>query len=83
MNRKGAKAAKKLRGEREIRRAGEGRRFGATLGPIWGHLKGEARSGAKLDKIRTKFVFFRASPDESIVGVVSSFLAGTMGDGEE
>ncbi len=32
----------------------------------------------KLDKIHTKFVFFKASPDESTVGVVYSFLAGTM-----
>ncbi|GAG71719.1 unnamed protein product [marine sediment metagenome] len=40
-------------------------------------------TGAKLDKTRTEFVFLRASPDESTVGVVYSFLAGTMGDGAE
>jgi len=38
---------------------------------------------AKLNKIPTEFVFFKASPDESTVGVVFSFLAGTMGDGAE
>ena len=32
----------------------------------------------KLDKTHTKFVFFKASPDESTVDVVYSFLAGTM-----
>ena len=42
-----------------------------------------AGSGAKLDKTRTEFVFFKASPDESTVEVVSSFPAGTMGDGAE
>ncbi len=40
-------------------------------------------TGAKLNKIYTKFVFFKASPDESTVGVVYSFPAGTMGDGAE
>ena len=40
-------------------------------------------TGAKLDKTRTEFVFFKASPDESTVEVVSSFPAGTMGDGAE
>ena len=43
--------------------------------------KGEARTGAKLDKTRTKFHFLRPSPDESTVEVVFSFLAGTKGDG--
>ena len=37
----------------------------------------------KLDKIRTKFVFFKASSDGSTVGVVSSLPAGTMGDSAE
>ncbi len=40
-------------------------------------------TGAKLNKIYTEFVFFKASPDESTVGVVYSFPAGTMGDGAE
>ena len=38
-------------------------------------------TGAKLNKIYTEFVFFKASHDESTVGVVYSFPAGTMGDG--
>ena len=38
-------------------------------------------TGVKLNKIYTEFVFFKASPDESTVEVVYSFLAGTMGDG--
>ncbi len=33
--------------------------------------------------IPTEFVFFKASPDESTVGVVLSLPAGTMGDGAE
>ncbi len=45
--------------------------------------KGGAMTGAKLNKIHTKFVFFKASPDESTVGVVYSFPAVTMGDGAE
>ena len=32
-------------------------------------------TGAKLNKIYTEFVFFKASPDESTVGVVYSFPA--------
>ena len=36
-------------------------------------------TGVKLNKIYTEFVFFKASPDESTVGVVYSFPAGTMG----
>ena len=36
-----------------------------------------------MNKIYTEFVFFKASPDESTVGVVYSFLAGRMGDGAE
>ena len=39
--------------------------------------------GAKFNKTPTKFFFFKASPDESTVEVVFSFLAGTMGDGAE
>jgi len=35
----------------------------------------------KLNKIYTKFRFFRPSPEESTVGVVYSFPVGTMGDG--
>ena len=38
---------------------------------------------AKLNKIPTEFVFFKASPDESTVEVVFSFPAGRMGDGAE
>jgi len=34
-------------------------------------------TGAKLNKIYTKFVFFKASPDGSIVRVVLSLPAGT------
>ena len=34
-------------------------------------------TSAKLDKTPTEFVFFKASPDESTVGVVYSFPAGT------
>jgi len=34
-------------------------------------------TGAKLNKIYTKFVFFKASPDGSIVWVVLSLPAGT------
>ena len=40
-------------------------------------------TGAKLNKIYTEFVFFKASTDESTVEVVYSFPAGTMGDGAE
>ena len=40
-------------------------------------------TGAKLNKIHTEFVFFKASPDESTVGVVYSFPACTMGNGAE
>ena len=40
-------------------------------------------TGVELDKTRTEFVFFKASSDESTVEVVSSFPAGTMGDGAE
>ncbi len=40
-------------------------------------------TSAKLDKIHTEFVFFKAFPDESTVEVVYSLLAGTMGDGAE
>jgi len=40
-------------------------------------------TGEELDKTPTEFVFFKASPDESTVEVVSSFPAGTMGDGAE
>ena len=40
-------------------------------------------TSAKLNKIYTEFVFFKASHDESTVGVVYSFPAGTMGDGAE
>ena len=32
--------------------------------------KGEAMTGEELNKIHTEFVFFKASPDESTVGVV-------------
>ncbi len=32
----------------------------------------------KLDKTHTEFVFFKASPDESTVEVVSSLPAGTL-----
>ncbi len=35
--------------------------------------KGEAMTGAKLNKIYTEFVFFKASHDESTAGVVYSF----------
>ncbi len=35
----------------------------------------------KFNKTHTEFVFFKASPDESTVEVVSSFPAGTMGVG--
>ncbi len=38
---------------------------------------GEAGTGEELDKTHTKFIFFKASPDESTVGVVFSFPAGT------
>jgi len=38
-------------------------------------------TGEEFNKTYTKFRFFRASPDESTVGVVFSFPAGTMGDG--
>jgi hypothetical protein len=37
----------------------------------------------KFNKTHTKFIFLRPSPDESIVGVVYSFPAGTMGGGAE
>ncbi len=40
-------------------------------------------TGAKLNKIYTEFVFFKAFHDESTVGVVSSLVAGIMGDGAE
>ena len=40
-------------------------------------------TSAKLNKIHTEFVFFKASHDESTVGVVYSFPAGTMGGGAE
>ena len=40
-------------------------------------------TGAKLNKIHTEFVFFKAFPDESTVGVVYSFPAGITGDGAE
>ena len=40
-------------------------------------------TSAKLNKIYTKFVFFKASPDESTVEVVFSLPAGRMGDGTE
>ena len=43
--------------------------------------KGEAGTGEELDKTHTEFVFFKAFHDESTVGVVSSLLAGRMGDG--
>ncbi len=45
--------------------------------------KGEARTGAKLNKIHTKFIFLGVFPDESTVEVVYSFPAGIMGDGAE
>ncbi len=38
-------------------------------------------TGEEFNIIPTEFVFFKASPDESTVEVVFSFLAGTMGDG--
>jgi len=41
----------------------------------------EAGTGEESNKIHTIFRFFRASPDESTVGVVFSFPAGIMGDG--
>ena len=42
----------------------------------WGHpIDREAGTGAKLNKIYTKFVFFKASHDESTVGVVYSLPA--------
>ena len=44
-------------------------------------VKEGAELGAKFDKIHTKFRFFRASHDGSIVWVVFSFPAGNMGDG--
>jgi len=40
-------------------------------------------TGEEFNIIPTEFVFFKASPDESTVEVVFSFLAGTMGDGAE
>ena len=45
--------------------------------------KGAAMTGKEFNIIPTKFVFFKASPDESTVGVVYSLLAGIMGDGAE
>ncbi len=38
---------------------------------------GEAGTGEEFNIIPTEFVFFKASPDESTVEVVFSFLAGT------
>ncbi len=40
-------------------------------------------TGEEFNIIPTEFVLFKASPDESTVEVVFSFLAGTMGDGAE
>jgi len=45
--------------------------------------KGGAMTGEELDITPTKFVFFKAFHDESTVGVVSSLVAGIMGDGAE
>jgi len=48
--------------------------------PIPGHPKRwGANPSAKLNKISTKFRFFRPLPDGSTVRVVFSFPAGTMG----
>ncbi len=44
-------------------------------GPV---SKRDQEETLELNKTHTKFVFFKASPDESTVGVVYSFLAGTM-----
>jgi len=40
-------------------------------------------TGEEFDITPTKFVFFKAFHDESTVGVVSSLVAGIMGDGAE
>ncbi len=55
---------------------GKGEWVGARLGLPTDR---EAGTGAKLNKIYTKFIFFRVFPDESTVEVVYSFPARTMG----
>ena len=45
--------------------------------------KRASKEGEELDKTPTEFVFFKAFHDESTVGVVSSLVAGIMGNGAE
>jgi len=46
--------------------------------PVGGYAQGPEGTGAKLNKIYTKFHFFQVLPDESTVKVVFSFPADPM-----